>query len=663
MRGSATVPTPPPGGRRPLRGRAAGAVAAAALVLPLLGAAPGGPAGEGPLGAAFARAAAEYDVPRSVLLGVSYLESRWDAHAGRPSVAGGYGPMHLTDLSLALAEAPHHSHGEEDPRGDEARPSGVPEAETPEVPEASGLPEHLRTLAAASALTGLPAEELRTDPAANVEGGAALLARTQRELGLPPSEDPADWYAAVALYSGADDDATAAMFAQDVFSVISAGQERVTDTGERIVLAADPRARADPAQLERAGLKRLDQDGTECPPTVACEWIPSPYQHLGGDDPGNYGKYDLANRPADQSVDYIVVHSTEATWDTTLLLAQRATYAASWHYSIRSSDGHVAQHIKARDVGWHAGNWYVNAHAIGVEQEAFLAQPDAWFTESLYRSSARLVKYLAKRHGVPLDRQHILSHDAVPGVTPAGIPGMHTDPGPYWDWAHYFQLMGAPFHPNANPHGDVVTVRPDYASNRPVFTGCERAGVACAPHGSSEVRLYSAPSEDAPLVRDIGLYPRDEGRTTIGVNDVGARASTGQQYVVADRAGDWTAIWYLGQKAWFLDPAERPAAVATKGLVVTPKAGRESVPVYGRAYPEASAYPPGIPVQALAPLPYRFEAGQRYVAGDRFRSEYFRNTTFGGRGTVVRGQDEYYQIQLGHRVAFVRATDVDVVAP
>jgi hypothetical protein len=638
-------------------------VAAAALVLPLLGATPEDAVGEGPLREAFTRAAAEYDVPRSVLLGVSYMESRWDVHAGRPSVAGGYGPMHLTDLATAVAEAPHHSHGEEDPRGDESRPTVVPEAdaESPEAPGPSELPPRLRTLAAASELTGLSAEELREDPAANVEGGAALLARTQRELGRPLSEDPADWYAAIARYSGAENSATAAMFAQDVFSVIRAGQERVTDTGERIVLAADPRAEADPAQLESAGLRRLDQDGTECPPTVACEWIPSPYQHLGGDDPGNYGKYDLANRPADQSVDYIVVHSTEATWDTTLLLAGRATYAASWHYSIRSSDGHIAQHIKARDVGWHAGNWYVNAHAIGVEQEAFLAQPDAWFTESLYRASARLVKYLAKRHDVPLDRQHILSHDAVPGVTPANIPGMHTDPGPYWDWAHYFQLMGAPFHRNANPHGDVVTIRPDYASNQPVFTGCERAGVACAPHGSSEVRLYSAPSEDAPLVRDIGLYPKNEGRTTIGVNDVGARASTGQQYVVAERAGDWTAIWYLGQKAWFRNPAERPAAVPAKGLVVTPKAGLESVPVYGRAYPEAAAYPPGIPVQALAPLPYRFEAGQRYVAGDRFRSEYFRNTTFGGRGTVVRGQDEYYQIQLGHRVAFVKATDVDVL--
>ncbi|OUC85981.1 hypothetical protein CA984_39195, partial [Streptosporangium minutum] len=36
--------------------------------------------------AAFARAARTYGVPESVLLAVSYLESRWDANDGLPSV-------------------------------------------------------------------------------------------------------------------------------------------------------------------------------------------------------------------------------------------------------------------------------------------------------------------------------------------------------------------------------------------------------------------------------------------------------------------------------------------------------------------------------------------------------------------------------------------------
>ncbi|MGW5162323.1 N-acetylmuramoyl-L-alanine amidase, partial [Nonomuraea wenchangensis] len=64
---------------------------------------------------AFAAAAAEYQVPESVLLGVSYLESRWDAHAGRPSSDAGFGPMHLTDAA-AYTGSNHHDAGEEDAR-------------------------------------------------------------------------------------------------------------------------------------------------------------------------------------------------------------------------------------------------------------------------------------------------------------------------------------------------------------------------------------------------------------------------------------------------------------------------------------------------------------------------------------------------------------------
>jgi hypothetical protein len=95
--------------------------------------------------------------------------------------------------------------------------------------------------------------------------------------------------------------------------------------------------------------------------------------------------------------------------------------------------------------------------------------------------------------------------------------------------------------------------------------------------------------------------------------------------------------------------------------VVTPKAGRASVPVYGRAYPEPGAYPAGVPVQDIVPLPYTFAAGQRYAAGLKVPGEYFYATTFDSANhTVVRGDDTYVQVQFGHRVMYVRSADVDV---
>ncbi|MFD0415624.1 N-acetylmuramoyl-L-alanine amidase [Streptomyces sp. NPDC127108] len=658
MRGSVTASVPP---TRRRAARAAGALASAALLVPLLGAAPSSSASRpasaaGPesLQRAFAAAAAEYDVPQSVLLGVSYLQSRWDAHGGAPSVTGGYGPMHLTDARTALASAPHHGDGAEDPRGDTSRATLRPEAKPPTEAQ---LPARFKTLKRAAKLSGLPAERLREDAAANVRGGAALLAAAQKRLGKPLSADPADWYGAIARFSGADDRASAATYANDVFAVIRDGQRRTTDAGQRVTLAARPGLAPEAAQLRGMGLRKADAAATDCPKTLACEWIPAPYEEFGD---GDYGNHDKADRPKSQGIKYIVVHDTEGTWEGVLKMVQDPTYV-SWHYTLRSSDGHVAQHVRTKDVAWHAGNWYVNAKSVGLEHEGFLTAPDTWYTEAMYRSSARLVKYLAKRYGIPLDRQHILGHDTVPGTTAATIRGMHTDPGPYWDWQHYFKLLGKPLHRTAGPKGGLVTVAPEFSKNQPEFTGCAKPGEKCVPHGSSAVRVYTEPREDAPLIQDIGLRPGGEP-STIDVNDMGSRLSTGQQYAVADRQGDWTAVWYLGQKAWFKNPAKQPTAVDARGWVLTPKDGVSDVPVYGRAYPEKEAYPAGVPVQAVSPLPYKLLSGQKYAVGDKLPGEYFFSPTFDlAPHRVVRGKDMYYEIQFGHRVAFVRAADVKVV--
>ncbi|MCW7942796.1 amidase [Streptomyces hygroscopicus] len=654
MRGSATDTHFPAGHRRALT-TAGTAVASTALLLPLLGAAPAaGHDTSDTLQNAFAAAAAEYHVPQSVLLGVSYLQSRWDAHRGVPSVSGGYGPMHLTDARTAIAEAAHHGEGTEDARGDQARAALLP---TTRAPAGSRLPARLQTLPRAATLAGVQAERLRTDPAANIAGGAALLAAAQRHLGEPLSTDPAAWYGAVAQFSGADDTATAAAYANDVFEVMRQGERRTTDAGQSVTLAAQPGLAPDTAQLQRTGLRAGDASGTECPKNVSCEWIPAPYEQLGQDD---YGNHDLSDRPTSQSIKYIVIHDTEGQWDGVINLVQDPTYV-SWNYTLRSTDGLIAQHVKAKDVAWHAGNWYVNAKSIGIEHEGFLASPDAWYTEAMYRSSARLVQYLAAKYGIPLNRQHILGHENVPGPTTATIPGMHTDPGPYWDWRHYFDLLGKPFRATADAKGGLVTIRPDYAKNQPQYTGCTAQGAPCPAHGSSEVRLYSRPDATSPLIKDIGLHPNGDA-STIDVNDVGSRASTGQQYAVADRSGDWTAIWYLGQKAWFHNPKKQPTAVNASGFVVTPKTGLTDVPVYGRAYPEKEAYPAGVPVQSVSPLPYKLPAGQRYVVGDKVPGEYYYSVTFTTDShRVVVGKDLYYEIQFGHRVAFVRAADVTVV--
>jgi N-acetyl-anhydromuramyl-L-alanine amidase AmpD len=628
------------------------ALAVVALPISMTGVSSGGPPAAsavtpGPASAvaaeAFQSASAKYGVPESVLLAVSYAETRWDDHQGKASTSGGYGPMHLT--SVAPSELVDLSKGEKLAKADS-----------------------LQTLSKASELTGLDAVALRNDAAANIAGGAALLASYQRSLQLPvgASTSAASWYGAISTYSGASDRTSAGGFADDVYSILAKGAARTTNTGQQLVMPA-LKVTPDKAQLAKTALPvaKAATAATQCPTQLACESLPAPYSQYGP-GAGDYGNHDLANRPKTGKINYIVIHDTEGGWQGTLNLIQDPTYV-SWNYTMRSSDGHVWQHVNANDVAWHAGNWYVNMHSIGIEHEGFAAQGATWYTEALYRNSAKLVKYLAKQNNIPLDRAHIIGHDQVPGTVPSTVAGMHWDPGPYWDWEHYFDLMGAPIYGHSVfpvKAGTTVTIKPGFADNQQVVTGCTTAGTPCAPQGTNFVYLRQAPDDAAPLVKDLGNRPNGADSTT-QVSDIGGRAAAGSQYVVAERSGDWVAIWYLGAKAWFKSPGTAPDAFAKPGLVVKPKAGKTSVPVYGRAYPEQAAYPVGIPYQAVTPLQYSISAGQAYPVGDaNIETDYYRATTFAGQPPTdhvqVIGNDRYYQIWFGHRMAYVRAADVDL---
>ncbi|HEX2419579.1 MAG TPA: N-acetylmuramoyl-L-alanine amidase, partial [Micromonosporaceae bacterium] len=575
----------------------------------------------------FAAAAAEYGVPPVVLLGVSYLESRWDANLGQPSRSAGYGPMHLTDINSVTAE----DHNSGDPRGDDARPMEL----TGPVIEDLEPPASLRTLELAAQLTSLPADTLRNEPTANIRAGAALLAHYQSQVGDPADSDPGAWYGAVARYSQATDTAAARQFAGEVYATISAGAERITDDGQRVTLTATP-VSPQTGQLDALGLRVTDSTDTECPTDVSCEWIPAPYQKYGPNS-GDYGNHDLADRPNNLKIRYILIHDTEASWATTLKLVQDPKYV-SWQYSLRSSDGHIAHHVPNKHVAWHAGNWYVNTHSIGLEHEGFAAQ-GTWYTEAMYRTSAKLVRYLAERYEIPIDRGHIIGHDNVPGITPARVPQMHWDPGPYWDWGHYFDLLGRPILETGTEHSRMVTIRPNYATNRPAFYGCDPRNPSrlCPSRGSTSVILRSEPRDDAPLLNDVGLRP-DGSPNTMRVSDIGSRVDTGHRLAVAEDRGEWIAVWYLGQKGWL----HRSDTVWSTGLTVTPKPGRTTIPVYGRAYPEASAYPPNVPVQDIVPLQYRMPAGQRYTVGQFPSTDYYRAVTYDpANHVVVRGEDRY----------------------
>nr|WP_093608026.1 N-acetylmuramoyl-L-alanine amidase [Streptomyces indicus] len=141
----------------------------------------------------------------------------------------------------------------------------------------------------------------------------------------------------------------------------------------------------------------------------------------------------LADRPADYEIDKIVVHVTQGSYATAIKVFRDPAHAAAAHYVIRARDGEITQMARELDVAFHAGNRSYNEHSVGIEHEGFVDRPSS-FTKAMYESSARLAADICGRYDIPIDREHIVGHNEVPGAT-------HTDPGPHWDWDRYMELI------------------------------------------------------------------------------------------------------------------------------------------------------------------------------------------------------------------------------
>lgn len=720
----------------------------------------------GALQGEFASAAREFHVPLSVLLSVSYQETRWDTHGGRPSATGNYNVMGLTQVDQDQLEQPTgaEKRAELNLRGDGSgtgarrhafHPSKRVLADVDAVQ--SGAPA-LHTLDAAAALIGAPASQLRSDPKQSIRGGAALLAHYEKAATGSLPADPAQWYAAVARYSQSPDAQGAEQFAGRVYANIRHGNARWTDTGQQVSLRPDSGAAVPAATVKHvaatyaptaaqgtvtddASTAPLDTDSPsatpsdtatddpsatasatasatptdttsasatptdtpsasatptatstatpagptqaatpapECPTGLACDFVPAAHKLTDPSDPTSYGNYDIANRPADgDAIKYIVIHDTESTYSTALNEFQDPTAFASANYLIRSSDGLVTQMVPNQDIAWHAGNKYMNMHAIGIEHEGYAIQGASWYTTSEYESSAELVKYLAAKYGIPLDRQHIIGHDDVPGPLDdapgeAYVSGMHWDPGTFWDWNYYLSLLGVPVtgYAAGSPlvKGEHVRLAIPFSSSyEPKTTECP----SCDPIPAQPANfVYLHTSPGGPLLSDPYIHPSGSAGTT-AVSDWSDKLVTGEDFVVAGVSGDWTQIWYAGKAVWFYNPRGSYTQPVTGGLmkIITPESGASSIPVYGRAYPDASAYPSSVTVQPVTPLTkYSIPAGQSYVTSGVAETGDFYNTINingdGGPGdrVLVTGTTQYYPIRYNHRLAYVRTSDVQFVA-
>ncbi|MEH1017131.1 N-acetylmuramoyl-L-alanine amidase [Micromonospora sp. CPCC 206060] len=333
---------------------------------------------DAPLRAAFDAAAQRYDVPRDLLVALGYAETRLDGHGGQPSASNGYGIMHLTS--------------------------------NPQV----------RTLDEAATLTRLDRQTLRTDPAANVTGAAAVLRSYADRAGLTAAQraDIDHWYGPIVRYGGANGPALDRLYADTVYDLLASG---LTAPGTGLAVQARP------VTPERGELAGVAAPGTGDVGTMSTDYGPAAWV------PASTSNYTVSSRPSSYRINYIVIHVTQGSYSSAINWFQNPAAQVSAHYTFRSSDGAVTQSVREKDIAWHAGNWTYNTQSIGIEHEGYVDNP-AWFTDTMYRASAALTRTLADRYGIPKDRTRIIGHNQVPGAT-------HTDPGPNWNWNYYMQLV------------------------------------------------------------------------------------------------------------------------------------------------------------------------------------------------------------------------------
>lgn len=161
-------------------------------------------------------------------------------------------------------------------------------------------------------------------------------------------------------------------------------------------------------------------------------------------------------------IQYIILHTTEGAYDGSVGWLRNAKSQASATYVVSADGQRVAQLVREADTSWAAGNLDYNQRGVNIEQEGYAAK--GGFSDGLYQTVGALVGRIAQRHGIPLDRQHVIGHMDVPDPNNPALTGgidHHTDPGKLYDFDRVLAIAkgqsGAPAPAASDERKDPVT--------------------------------------------------------------------------------------------------------------------------------------------------------------------------------------------------------------
>ncbi|HMR11063.1 MAG TPA: N-acetylmuramoyl-L-alanine amidase, partial [Polyangiaceae bacterium] len=257
-------------------------------------------------------------------------------------------------------------------------------------------------LGEAARISGLSEAALRTDARANIVAASAWLRAQGNAAGVGGVDA---WWPAVARYGGAE-------LVEEVRLLLTHGWDGTDEEGRTVRVAPLP-----PDSMPADGIAQVSEP------------LGYPGATFTPAAPGNYAP---ASRGAGQ-INYVVIHTIQGSYSGAISWFKNPSAKVSSHYVVRSSDGRITQMVDDSDIAYHDGCF--NSNSIGIEHEGFVDDPGKWYTDAMYRESAKLTAWLCDKYNIPKDRQHILGHNETPDCSD------HTDPGSGWDWNKYMNYV------------------------------------------------------------------------------------------------------------------------------------------------------------------------------------------------------------------------------
>ncbi len=456
-------------------------------------------------------------------------------------------------------------------KGDGVRRPGP----APEVTRERIGKDALSTMAKASALTGISKARLKSDDVANVCGGAAVLAQYQREAG--GARDLGDWSAVGRPLQRRRRPGHGAAVRHRGLPGHPAGRGPHHQRRPAHGAARRTPARASTSQAVRGSVSRSWVTAmADCPAKLGCEWFPAPYEQYGP-DAGDYGNHDLADRPTrprhrlhrhPRHRGDLRHHARAGAGPDVRLVALHAPVRRRPHRPARRPDDsrlarrqlvrqHALDRPRARGLRGRRGRVVHRGDVPHSAQLVRLPRRRSTTSRSTARTSSATTRCRAS--------------------CPATSPGMHWDPGPYWDWEHYMRLLGAPI--NGDPkrprqHGRHRAarlrrqraaghrLRPD--RGRAVRGRRLRTSSTCTASPTPTRRWCptSACTPDGESIDDVPVATSARGPRPASSSWSRRSSGTGPQ------------VWWLGDAGWIDNPGSDRSLVAGQRARSSPRRRR-----------------------------------------------------------------------------------------